>query len=111
MKTLKFRHHSAEEILAGRKTVTWRMFDDKELSVGDTMELLDWESGEKFSEAKITKVREKKLGEIEDEDFEGHERFENKEEMLETYRKYYGERVDWDTMVKMINFKLFEDAE
>lgn len=111
MKTLKFRQNLVEEILAGRKTVTWRLFDDKDLKVGDRVELLYWETKGKFSEAKITKVREKKLGEIEDEDFEGHERFENKEEMLETYRKYYGKRVDWDTMVKMINFKLFEDAE
>ncbi|MGB4833399.1 MAG: ASCH domain-containing protein [Candidatus Moraniibacteriota bacterium] len=111
MKTLKFTANLVPLVLSGEKTVTWRMFDDKELSVGDMLELLDWGSGEKFSEAKITKVREKKLGEIEDEDFEGHERFENKEEMLETYRKYYGERVDWDTMVKMINFKLFEDTE
>lgn len=106
MKTLKFRHHLAEEIMAGRKTVTWRFFDDKDLKVGDRLELLRWESKEKFTEAEIVKVREKRLGEIKEEDFEGHEKFGSKEEMLETYTKYYGERVNWDTVIKIIEFKL-----
>src|SRR3989339_782506 len=105
VKTLKFRHHLAEEILAGRKTVTWRLFDDKDLKIGDKLELLDWESGEKFADAEIVKIQEKKLGEIEEKDFEGHEKFESKEEMLETYRKYYGDRVDRSTPVKIIEFK------
>ncbi len=111
MKKLKFRHHLAEEIIAGRKTVTWRLFDDKDLKVGDELELLDWESGEKFAEAEILKVREKRLGEIEEKDFEGHEKFESKEEMLETYRKYYGDKVDWNTIVKIIEFKLLQTKE
>lgn len=111
MKSLKFRQHLVEEILAGRKTVTWRLFDDKDLKAGDRVVLLYWGTKEKFADARITNIREKKLGEVEEKDFEGHEKFASQEEMLETYRKYYGERVDWDTMVKMINFKLFEDAE
>ena len=86
--------------------MTWRLFDDKDLKDGDKIELIDWESGEKFAEAKIKKVREKKLGKIKEEDFKGHEKFESKEEMLETYRKYYGDRVDWDTVVKIIDFEL-----
>lgn len=106
MKTLKFRSHLAKEILEGRKTVTWRLFDDKDLSVGDHLELLDWKIGEKFAEAEITRVREKKLGEIEDSDFEGHEKYESKEEILEIYGKYYGDKVGWNTMVKIIEFKL-----
>jgi hypothetical protein len=106
MKTLKFRHHLAEEIIAGRKTVTWRLFDDKDLKVGDELELIDWESGKKFSDAKIVKVREKRLGSIEEKDFEGHEKFGSRKEMLETYRKYYGDKVDLDTVVKIIEFKL-----
>lgn len=106
MKTLKFRHHLAEEIIAGRKTVTWRLFDDKDLKVGDELKLIDWESGEKFAYAETIKIREKRLGEIEEKDFEGHEKFRSKEEMLETYRKYYGDKVDWDTIVKIIEFKL-----
>jgi len=106
MKTLKFRHDLAQEIIAGRKTNTWRLFDDKDLTVGDKLELMDWESGEKFAEAEIVKVNEKKMGEVEEKDFEGHEKFGSREEMLETYKKYYGDKVDWDTAVKIIEFKL-----
>jgi len=106
MKTLKFRHHLAEEILQGRKIVTWRLFDDKNLKVGDKVELLYWETKEKFSDAEIINVREKKLGEIEEEDSEGHEKFESKDKMIETYRKYYGGKVDLNTIVKIIKFKL-----
>ncbi len=106
MKTLKFRHQLAEEILIGRKTVTWRLFDDKDLKVGDKIELLYWETKEKFADAEIIEVREKRLGNIEEKDFEGHEKFESREEMLETYRKYYGDVVDWDTCIKIIKFRL-----
>jgi len=61
IKTLKFRRSLAEEILAGRKTATWRLFDDKDLSVGDKIDFLIWESKEKFAEAEILNVKEKKL--------------------------------------------------
>ncbi|MDD4995533.1 MAG: ASCH domain-containing protein [Patescibacteria group bacterium] len=111
MKTLKFRHHLAEEIIAGRKTVTWRLFDDKDLKVGDKVELLYWETKEKFADAEIIEVCEKRLKEIEEKDFEGHERFASKEKMLETYRKYYGNKVNWDTVVKIIKFKLLRKRE
>ena len=106
MKTLKFRHHLGDEILQDRKTVTWRIFDDKDLKVDDKVELLYWETKEKFADAEIINVYEKKLGEVEEKDFEGHEKFESKDEMLQTYRKYYGNQVDWDTIVKIVKFKI-----
>lgn len=106
MKTLKFQHPLAEEVLAGRKTVTWRLFDDKDLKFGDELSLIDCESKEEFAQAEIVKIYEKKFSEIGEQDFEGHEKFANQEEMLETYKKYYGEKVDWDTSVKIIEFKL-----
>lgn len=106
MKTLKFRHDLAQSILDGSKTVTWRLFDDKNLEAGDRVALIEWESGEKFAEAEITGVREKKLSEIEEKDFEGHEKYESNEEMLEHYKKYYGGRVNADTIVKVVGFKL-----
>jgi len=106
MKTLKFRHRLAEDIIADRKTVTWRLFDDKDLKAGDRVELLYWETKGKFADAEIINVREKNLGEIKEKDFEGHEKFEDKDEMLRVYRKYYGDKVDWNTIVKIIEFKL-----
>jgi hypothetical protein len=106
IKKLKFRRYLVDEIIAGRKIVTWRLFDDKDLKIGDKIELLYWETRKKFSDAEIIDIREKKLGEIEGEDFDGHEKFESKEEMFETYKQYYGDRVNNDTIVKIVKFKL-----
>ena len=111
MKTLKFRHNLVQKILDGSKTVTWRLFDDKNLQVGDKIEFIDWESGGKFADAEIIGAREKKLGDIEEKDFEGHEKYGSNEEMLEHYKKYYGEKVNMDTMVKIINFKLLRASQ
>lgn len=34
MKTIKFTPELSEQIIAGTKTSTWRLFDDKDLTVG-----------------------------------------------------------------------------
>ncbi|MEX0913156.1 MAG: ASCH domain-containing protein [Candidatus Paceibacterota bacterium] len=106
MKKLKFEHSLVEMILDGRKTATWRIFDDKNLTVGDTLELIEFETGEVFVRAEIVGIKEKSLGEVTEDDFDGHETYKSKEEMLNTYRGYYGDRVDWNTTAKMIHFKL-----
>ncbi|MCW1892318.1 MAG: ASCH domain-containing protein [Candidatus Uhrbacteria bacterium] len=106
MKKIKFREFLAKEILAGRKTSTWRLFDDKDLDAGDRVEFLVWETGEKFADAEIIKMEEKRLGEVEEKDFEKHEKYESPEKMLEEYRKYYGDVVTLDTLVKILDFKL-----
>lgn len=111
MKTLKFRHHLVSKILDGSKTTTWRLFDDKNLQVGDKLKFLDWETGEKFAEAEITKIKEKRLGGIEEKDFNGHEKYEGKETMLNHYKKYYGDKVTLNTSIKMINFKLISISD
>lgn len=107
-KIVKFRSHLAQKIKDGKKITTWRLFDDKDLQVGDTIDLINWESGEKFGEAEITDVKEKKLGEVDDSDYEGHETFESREEMMQTYRKYYGDKVDENSPLKIIKFKVLQ---
>lgn len=82
MKQLKFTDALAKLILDGKKT------------------------GTPFAEAEITSIKEKPLGDVVEADFDGHETYVNKEEMPTTYRSYYGEKVSWDTIVKMIGFKL-----
>ena len=44
------------------------------------------------------------MSEVGDEDYDGHEKFVSNEVMLETYRGYYGEKVNNDTFVKVITF-------
>jgi hypothetical protein len=105
-KTLKFRPHLVPLVLSGEKNVTWRLFDDKDIQVGDVFDMLNWETKEKFAEAEAVMVREKPLGAIEAGDLTGHEEFSTRDEMLATYQKYYGDKVDWNTIVKIINFQL-----
>jgi len=110
MKTLKLDHHLATLVLQGEKTNTWRIFDDKDLSVDDQVSLIDkvdpdqpdtWRS---IGTARITKIIEKHLGDITAKDGEGHERFPSRDRMLATYRQYYGQNVTFATPVKVIFF-------
>lgn len=105
-KTIKFRSHLAELVAKGEKTSTWRLFDDKNLTTGDVVDFINWDTGEKFAEAKLTDVYEKTLSTIADADWIGHEKFASEEEMYTTYKTYYGYRVGPDTVVKIIHFVL-----
>ena len=40
------------------------------------------------------------------EDFEGHEKYKDQEDMLSHYKSYYGDKVTLDTVVKMVDFEL-----
>ena len=110
MKTLKFDHTASQLIAAGKKTSTWRMFDDKDLSVNDVFRIVDKvnpkepDSWRVLGSAKITQIVEKNLGSINSEDMKGHEEFESKQKILEKYQDYYGKRVTFDTPVKIISF-------
>ncbi len=106
MKTVKFRPVLAQMILSGQKTTTWRLFDDKDLQKGDELILINKETLEEFARATILNTREKKLKDLKEDDFEGHEKFESEEKMYETYKSYYGDKVNPDTIVKIINFKI-----
>lgn len=105
-KTLKFRRELADLILAGHKDATWRLFDDKNLSEGDVVELLIWGTLEKFATARLIEVREKRMGELVEPDFEGHEKFSSTDAMYQTYSTYYDRPVNADTRVKIVRFRL-----
>lgn len=106
MKTLKFRKKLAKLILDHKKTTTWRLFDDKNISVDDEVSFVISETNEEFAKAKIVSVTEKRMGNLEEKDWEGHERFSSNEEMYKTYETYYGQKVNRDTLVKIIRFIL-----
>ena len=106
MKTLKFRKELSELILKKEKTTTWRIFDDKDIKQGDIMQFLVWETKEVFADAKIINVIEKKFKDLDEQDLEGHEKFESKEQMYKTYSTYYNKIVDENTLVKIIKFEL-----
>lgn len=104
MKILKFADNLVPLIISGEKTSTWRLFDDKNLKVDDSVIFVNKSTNQEFARAVIISIREKIIGEVEDDDFTGHERFESREAMLDTYRSYYGDKVTEVTPVKMIEF-------
>jgi len=117
MKALKLDHELAKLVLSGRKRSTWRLFDDKDLSVGDEIRLIDKvdqnrpETWRVIGTAKINTVIQKRLKDIEPADYENHERYESPEQMLKTFRKYYGNDVNLDTIVKIIRFDFYNKDE
>jgi hypothetical protein len=107
MKTLKFAPDLVTKILAGEKTATWRLFDDKDLTQGNELTFINKETGEEFGTGTITSIYRKTLGALTDEDWEGHERFASEDEMYATYRKYYGDKVSPDSEVKILSFDFY----
>lgn len=117
MKTVKLDHELAELVRKGEKTATWRIYDDKNLSVNDEIELVDkvqkddpntWKV---FANAVIDTIIEKRLGSITDADYDGHERFSSLEDMIRIYQKYYGPEVDANTPVKIIHFSIVSNND
>lgn len=110
MKALKLDHELAKLVLAGQKTSTWRLFDDKDLSVNDEVKLIDKVDPERpetwkvIGTARINTVIQKRLRDVEPADYTGNVPFESKEHMLKTFREYYGDDVNLDTVVKIIRF-------
>lgn len=112
MKALKLDHDLAQQVLAGQKSSTWRLFDDKDLSVNDQIRLIDKvdktrpETWKVIGIARISTVIQKRLGDIEQADYEGHAEYSSKNEMLKAFQGYYGSDVNFDTIVKIIRFEL-----
>lgn len=106
MKTLKFMPHLVPLVISGEKTSTWRLFDEKDLQKNDNLLLINKATGEEFAKAIIIKVEEKKLKDLKENDFEGHEKFESEEKMYEAYKSYYGDKVTPETIIKMVDFSL-----
>jgi ribonuclease HI len=110
MKALKLDHELAQQVVSGKKTSTWRLFDDKDLSVNDEVRFIDKvdparpETWQTVGTGRINAVIQKRLRDIEDVDYDGHERFSSLDEMVKTYQKYYGSDVNLDTPVKIIRF-------
>lgn len=105
MKTLKFKSHLIQPILAREKTVTWRLFDDKDLRAGDCLELINSETGEKFGEAEIVGCQERRIEDLTDNDLKENY-YRDKVHVMEINRELYGDKVSLKTPVKIIRFSL-----
>lgn len=105
-KNLKFSEHLISPILSGTKTSTWRLWDDKNLSIGDIVDFLEYGTKKHFATARIFKMVEKPLGILTKEDKDGHESFNSDQDMYSTFEKYYNKKVDHETLVKIVWFEL-----
>jgi ribonuclease HI len=111
MKALKFDHDQAEAIVRGEKTSTWRLDDDKNLSVNDDVRLIDKvdptrpETWRVFGTGRIERVIEKRLVDISADDMKGHQMFDSVQDMVAHYRDLYGNDVTEATPIKLIDFE------
>src|SRR3989344_4378920 len=109
MKTLKFDHDLTQLILEGKKTSTWRLYDDKDISVDDNLRVLDKvdpndsKSWKILGIARVKEVVEKKFKDVSPEELK-NENYSSMEEALEKFKGYYGQRVSMETPVKIIYF-------
>src|SRR4051812_14925890 len=95
-------------IREGKKTVTWRINDEKNISVGDDIWVIDkvdkrypdtWLA---IGTAKVTEILSKYLADVEDGELGEGEHYSSKQEMIEAFRKYYGPDINERTVVKII---------
>lgn len=105
MKTLKFSESKPELILKGEKNITWRINDEKNITVGDEISMCRT-NGDEFARAEVVSVKEKALGDLTEEDKDGHERFESIENIIHRLSELYGVKVTPKTKLKIIKFKL-----
>lgn len=100
-KTLKYNPFYIETILKNGVSVDVRLFDDKNLSVGDVIDLLNGETGEKFATGTITAIRETIFKETVK---GGADR-----ELYEKYEKLYGRDVKPTDVAKIVRVDLIKD--
>ena len=111
MKKLKFSPNLVSLILKGEKTATWRLWDDKDLQTGDVVEFVNFETGELFAKAILTRVITKPFKDLEEQDKYGHEKYGSDKELFEMFEKYYGKPVEENTPFKIIWFQLIDPSE
>jgi ribonuclease HI len=112
MKQLKFNHSFAELIRQGKKTATFRMYDDKDLAVDDRVELLDKVDPDRpatwrpIGIARVDSIVEKRLLAINDTDLRECEQYASRDDMFKAYQRYYGDQVTIEMPVKVIRFSI-----
>ncbi len=109
LESFKFRPELVSLIKEGKKNVTFRIGEKKNIIVGDVVSLIDWADGKQenqkeFTKARIIEISEFKLGEL-PLDYPGHEKDNSIEERLERYKKYYGDYVTNESIVYVYRFQ------
>ncbi len=106
MKTLKFAEPLPDLILSHEKNTTWRIEDEKYLSVNDIVSCLKKNDLLEFAKIKIISVKDTTFAHLSFEDKDGHEKFSSDDEMYKTYSMYYSMDVTPETELKVVKFQL-----
>ncbi len=110
MKQLKFEHRFAEEIVAGKKTATFRVNDDKDIVVGDIVQVIDKVDRDHPTswvvngELKITAVVRTPLSQLTSEHMLKAKSFNNIDDLVQTFKRFYGEHINKDTQIVILSF-------
>ena len=111
MKQLKFEHDFAKAITRGERQTTLRI-DDKDIHVGESLQLVDKTSSNKPQlweipgELSVVGVQTFFLESMPLELLKGAEIGEVDRESLYTFlRRFYGERINEETVVKLVQFE------
>lgn len=109
-KQLKFKHQPAKDILAGIKTVTFRFFDDKNIRVGDVVEVIDKVEQDNpaswlvIGTMQVSMVSEKRACDVSGDDWLGHTTYSSTDEFIKTYAEMYKQPITAETPLKIIRF-------
>ncbi|MEI6327104.1 MAG: ASCH domain-containing protein [Candidatus Roizmanbacteria bacterium] len=106
MKELGFAPHLIPLVLNGSKTVTWRFFDDKNITAGEFVTCVHQFTRQPNAKLIITSVVRKKLKNIDDLDRKGHEEIGDIIDILSQYKKYYSRDITLEDEVKIIRFEV-----
>jgi len=110
MKQLKFEHNFAQAIQSGAKKATFRVNDDKDLRIGDIVQLVDKVDGNHPTTwtipgtLEITNIKLVPLEELSKDQMSQAESFDSREEMLQTFRRFYGEHITMETPILVLSF-------
>ena len=115
MKILKFDHATALQVLNGGIHTTWRIYDDKDLSVNDEVSVMDKvdpqnpPSWKPIGTMVINEITEKQLADISNKELAEIKEYNSITEMLKYCKQRYGPHVTLQTPIKIIRFTLKEN--
>jgi ribonuclease HI len=104
LKTLKFTAEQISDIESGRQTTTWRLFDDKQLNVGDELQFVNSDTATVFGYGTIIEIVIKRIVDLNDADKVGHTFYKSDDEILAAFRRFYGNAVYDDSIVKVVKY-------
>ena len=109
-KQIKFQHQLALNIQNGTKSATFRFFDDKNIRVGDTLEVVDKVQRDNPASwvctgtIYVTEVLEKLVQDLHDGDWVGHETYASRDDFLQTMSGYYAQPIGDQSILKIVRF-------